>query len=95
MPNEPLLDFIFRSLGRPHYEALVENDQAEVDRLVALLLADPTPDGRTKFGFPSQVVIRSVYDDDTWTIVYSVRGHVLEIWAIQRSDPEWRKRRGY
>lgn len=77
------------------FKALNETDQAAVDRLVGLIRLDPKIDGVHKFMFASEVVIFTVYDNGSWTIIYRIDGTDIQIWGIERSDPERRSSRAY
>ena len=96
MANE-LYDIQWGPGARAFLNSLGALDQAEITRIVTLLRADPWTDGSTKFQFVSQVVVLNVYDDGEWVVVYCIRDEdrLIQIWGVERSDPERRRRFRY
>ena len=89
-------DVIFSPNARAFYNSLDALGQAEVTRIIALITLDPWIDGVTKFEYVSQVVVLTAYDDGDWVILYRILDdRVIQLWAIERADPERRRRRRY
>lgn len=82
-------DFVFLSTFREDYLALDRAAREMVGTVISRVREDPWIDrSRHKYQFPTTVFDLIVYDDHTWSVVYRiVDASVVELWAVERSDP--------
>jgi hypothetical protein len=63
---------------------------------LADICLDPFVDGVRKFLFSAEVLVFTVYDDSRWVILFRlINDAVVQVYAIERADPERRQRRRY
>jgi hypothetical protein len=84
-------NFVFLETAREDYLALSEANQATIDGLIDLIRVDPWIDpANHKYRFPTTVFDLIAYDDGVWPVMYHILDDsVVELWAVERADPNW------
>ena len=80
-----MFEHILLGRSREQYDALVSDEQDQVDAIIRELERDPWRDGRRKVELVVAPVVISLWDDGRWRISYRVvDNRFVEVYAIRR-----------
>ena len=90
MPDEPrrLRNAQLQPRAEERFLKLNEGDQEEVNRLVALLRKDPSPDGLTKYEWASEIIVHKVCVSRRVALFYDYDDDTVYIKSIRLFDPD-------